>query len=35
MRVIEPKLWHKIPDGVIEGKGVQYNKKYLKDVKYI
>jgi glucose-6-phosphate isomerase len=35
MKVIEPRLWHKIPEGVIEGAGVQYNKKYLKDVKNI
>lgn len=32
MKVLDPKVWHRIPDGVVEGEGVQYYKKYLKDV---
>jgi glucose-6-phosphate isomerase len=32
MKVLEPKVWHRIPEGIVEGEGVQYYKKYLKDV---
>jgi glucose-6-phosphate isomerase, archaeal len=33
MKIYEPKLWHKISQGIMEGKDVKNHKKYLKDVK--
>lgn len=32
MKVFEPKLWHKVTEGIMSGEGVEYYKKYLKDV---
>lgn len=35
MKIFEPKLWHRIPDGMIEGNGVKYYKKHLKEVAHL
>ncbi|RBP63335.1 glucose-6-phosphate isomerase [Alkalibaculum bacchi] len=32
MKIKNPKLWHKMPGGIIEGENVLYSRKYLKDV---
>lgn len=32
MKIIEPKLWHKMERGIIEGESVKHTKKYLKDI---
>lgn len=33
MKINEPKLWHRIPQGIMEGEDIKYYIKYLKDVK--
>ncbi|MBZ9685465.1 glucose-6-phosphate isomerase [Clostridium estertheticum] len=32
MKILEPILWHKMQNGIIEGEGVKHTKKYLKDI---
>ncbi|MFD3155970.1 glucose-6-phosphate isomerase family protein [Haloimpatiens sp. FM7330] len=33
MKIIDPKVYHKMPEGILEGDEVKHYKKYLKDVK--
>lgn len=32
MKIFEPRLWHRIPEGVVDGEGVNYYKKHLREV---
>jgi glucose-6-phosphate isomerase len=32
MNISEPRLWHRMPDGVVEGDGIEHNKKHLGEV---